>query len=191
MRRSPLFACLVLAACSAEAPRDPEGASPVSGPRAERTERTSAQRAAETSASVGGASSFRPDARACLVQTIYHEARGEGEEGMAAVGWVVLNRRASVAYPDTVCGVVRQADDLGRCQFSWFCDGRSDALAQDDARREAEAVADALLAGADDPTNGATSFHAARVRPAWADELTETARIGAHVFYANETGEGG
>ena len=172
---------------TAEAPRAPEGTPPVSGPPVERTD----AQAAEPSASVDGAAAFRPDARACLVQTIYHEARGEGEEGMAAVGWVVLNRRASVAYPDTVCGVVRQADDLGRCQFSWFCDGRSDALAQDDARREAEAVADALLAGADDPTNGATSFHAARVRPAWADELTETARIGAHVFYANETGEGG
>ena len=134
---------------------------------------------------------FQPDAEACLVQTIYHEARGEGAAGMRAVGAVVLNRRASVAYPDTVCGVVRQSDDLGRCQFSWFCDGRADTMTEGEALARARAAARALMDGAPDPTDGATSFHAARIRPAWADELEETARIGAHVFYANETGEDG
>ena len=134
---------------------------------------------------------FRPDAEACLVQTLYHEARGEGDEGMKAVGAVVLNRRASVAYPDTVCDVVRQGGDLGRCQFSWFCDGRPDTMEEGPALENARRAARALLAGAGDPTDGATSFHAVRVRPAWADEMEETTRIGSHLFYAGESGEGG
>ena len=168
-------AALFLASCSGEPAAET--------PRAE-AEATLAREAVS-------APRFRPDAPECLAQTIYHEARGEGTDGMMAVGAVVLNRKASLAYPDTVCGVVRQSDDLGRCQFSWFCDGRSDETAEAAAAREARRVAEALLAGAPDPTDGATSFHAVRVRPAWADELEETARIGAHVFYANESGEGG
>ena len=175
MRPASLVAALFLASCSGEPA--------VKGPHAD-GEATDAREAAP-------APRFRPDAPGCLAQTIYHEARGEGADGMMAVGAVVLNRKASLAYPDTVCGVVRQSDDLGRCQFSWFCDGRSDETAEAAAAREARRVAEALLAGAPDPTDGATSFHAARVRPAWADELEETARIGAHVFYANESGEGG
>ena len=175
MRRLAVLAALAAAACSADTP--PPDTVPIEEPVADAADRA--------------APDYRPDAKRCLVETLYHEARGEGREGMLAVGAVVLNRKASVAYPDTVCGVVRQSDDLGRCQFSWFCDGRSDALPTGGAVRQAEAVAEALLAGTDDPTGGATSFHAARVRPAWADELSETARIGRHVFYAAESGEGG
>lgn len=142
------------------------------------------QDAAADDVPISAPGTFRQDARACLVQTIYHEARGEGRAGMIAVGAVVLNRKRSVAYPDTVCGVVRQSDDLGRCQFSWFCDGKAETLSEGDALRRAREAADALMAGADDPTGGATSFHAARVQPGWASSLRRTATIGRHVFYA-------
>ena len=176
MRRLFVPPALLAAACSADTP--PPDPAPLSEP----AEEARAAAAAADAPPPG----FRADAKDCLVQTLYHEARGEGREGMLAVGAVVLNRKASVAYPDTICGVVKQSNDLGRCQFSWFCDGRSDALPEGGAVRQAEAVAVELMAGTDDPTLGATSFHAARVRPAWADELEETVRIGSHVFYANE-----
>ena len=174
--RLPFLVVLLLAACADGS--DDGAAAPDDAPG------QAAQRASATT-------SFRPDAEACLAQTIYHEARGESVAGMRAVGAVVLNRRASVGYPDTVCGVVRQADDLGRCQFSWFCDGRTDVMKDGEALARAQAAARALMNGAPDPTGGATSFHATRIRPAWADEMEETARIGAHVFYANEAGEEG
>ena len=64
----------------------------------------------------------------CLAQNIYFEARSEPVAGMLAVGHVVLNRVASDRFPDTVCKVIRQGGERRRhrCQFSWWCDGRSD-----------------------------------------------------------------
>ena len=57
----------------------------------------------------------------CLALNIYFEARGEPESGQLAVGHVVM-------FPGTVCGVIQQGGALRRhrCQFSWWCDGRSD-----------------------------------------------------------------
>lgn len=49
----------------------------------------------------------------CLALVISHEARGEPEKGMYAVGHVVLNRVDSSSYPDNICDVVYQ-----RAQFS-------------------------------------------------------------------------
>ena len=52
---------------------------------------------------------------ACLAVNIYHEDRGESSEGQLAVAFVTLNRVASEAYPNTVCGVVYQ----GKHRPSW------------------------------------------------------------------------
>ncbi len=42
----------------------------------------------------------------CLAQAVYYEARGEGDDGQAAVAQVVLNRSRIASFPATVCGVV-------------------------------------------------------------------------------------
>jgi spore germination cell wall hydrolase CwlJ-like protein len=42
----------------------------------------------------------------CMVQNVYHEARGEDALGQAAVAHATLNRVPSPAYPNTVWGVV-------------------------------------------------------------------------------------
>lgn len=46
--------------------------------------------------------------RALSALTIYHEARGESEEGQRAVAEVLCNRVLSEAYPDTVKEVIYQ-----------------------------------------------------------------------------------
>jgi len=88
-----------------------------------------------TPADPGKAEIFRKPTRAapaneirCLALNIYFEARGEPESGQVAVGHVVMNRVASSRFPGTVCDVVQQGGSLrrNRCQFSWWCDGRSD-----------------------------------------------------------------
>ena len=62
----------------------------------------------------------------CLAEAIYFEARGESEEGQAAVAQVVLNRVSSGLYPASICGVVYQnRQRRNACQFSFACDGRS------------------------------------------------------------------
>ncbi len=119
------------------------------------------------------------DVRA-MALNMYHEARGEGRLGMLAVGWVVLNRMADKAYPDTVAGVIYQG-----CQFSWVCDGRSDRPRDGRAWRKAlELAAELLDRPALDPTSGAMWYHASWVRnPRFGPRVARIARIGRHVFY--------
>jgi spore germination cell wall hydrolase CwlJ-like protein len=121
----------------------------------------------------------------CLAQAVYFEARSEPVDGQIAVAQVVLNRVANPRYPDTVCGVVFQGERRRhRCQFSFACDGRSDAphnaRAWQQAQRVARLVRDRLI---DDLAGQATHYHAVYVRPAWASRLQQTARLGRHVFY--------
>ena len=71
----------------------------------------------------------------CLAVGIYFEARGEKTAGMAAVANVVINRVHDPRWPDTPCEVLSEGPTLkwdanaplrDRCQFSFYCDGKSD-----------------------------------------------------------------
>lgn len=119
----------------------------------------------------------------CLARAIYFEARGESVKGQAAVAEVILNRVDSPLFPHTICGVVNQAGS-GGCQFSFTCDGRSDAIGDRTAWYVAEKVASALIDGTPrDLTQGATYFHTPAVRPSWSKRFDMTAHIGSHYFY--------
>jgi len=72
------------------------------------------------------------DVITCLSRTIYWEARGEGAAGMEAIANVVMNRLGHEGFPNTICEVVRQGHEQGACQFSWWCDGRSDDAEEDE-----------------------------------------------------------
>ncbi len=123
-----------------------------------------------------------------MALNMYHEARGEGRLGMLAVGWVVLNRMADKAYPDTVRGVIYQ-----RCQFSWVCDDISDRPRDPKAWLSAvKTAADLLRRPRYDPTLGAMWYHASWVRdPGFGPRVTEVRRIGRHVFYGRATPQAG
>ncbi|MBP7000141.1 cell wall hydrolase [Amaricoccus sp.] len=123
----------------------------------------------------------------CLAEAVYFESRGEPLAGQIAVAEVVLNRVDSPLYPQSVCGVTRQGAG-GGCQFSYACDGRSDAMTSALARSRAEKIARMMLDGRPrDITDGATNFHATYVSPGWSRSFTRTAAIGAHVFYRQPT----
>ena len=64
----------------------------------------------------------------CLALNVYHETRGSLMSEGYAVSHVVLNRVAHDRWPDDVCSVVKQGYSKGKhkCQFSWYCDGKSD-----------------------------------------------------------------
>ena len=124
----------------------------------------------------------------CLAQNIYFEARSEPTEGMLAVGHVVLNRLASSRFPDTVCKVVRQggAQKRHRCQFSWWCDGRSDKTHDKVAWDAARLIAWFVYNGQTvDPTGGALWYHADYVSPYWREAYVAGPQIGRHIFYLN------
>ena len=128
---------------------------------------------------------IREDELRCLALNIYHEARSQSDTGQAAVAAVTLNRVSSKSFPDSVCRVVRQGSQKrNRCQFSWWCDGRSDEPTERAAWHKALEISRASLLGTrEDPTHGALYYHANHVRPRWSRKFRRTARIDDHIFY--------
>ena len=134
----------------------------------------------------------------CLALNTYHEAKNQSMIGQIATAQVVMNRVADDRYPNTVCEVVKQGPHRPswenpekeypvkhRCQFSWYCDGKSDVPKNEKAWRKAQDVAFLVLYNKVnlDVTEGATHYHATYVRPAWAKTKTRTTRIEKHIFY--------
>ena len=118
----------------------------------------------------------------CLALNLYWEARGEDRQGMIAVGWVVLNRVRSAHFPATPCEVVFQGGERPPCEFSWWCDGKSDRPRdQRSWRRALIAAADLLVNPPPDPTGGALFYHSTTISQPW--NRSRTVRIGRHVFY--------
>lgn len=118
----------------------------------------------------------------CLALNIYWEARGESRNGMIAVGWVVLNRMHSTQFPPTPCEVVYQGGEQPPCEFSWWCDGRSDRPRDAYSwRRALIAAADLLVNPPPDPTRGALYYHSTSIPRPW--NRPQTVQIGRHVFY--------
>ncbi len=128
----------------------------------------------------------------CLAEAVYFEARGETEEGQAAVAQVVLNRVKSGLYPASVCGVVYQNRHryMG-CQFSFACEGRSLRVADQGSWATATRVARSVIDGRTylAEVGGATHYHADYVRPRWSRRLTRMDVIGRHVFYKLKPGQ--
>ena len=128
----------------------------------------------------------------CLTQAIYHEARGESQEGQWAVANVIINRAMSHKFPATLCGVVFQNADQGfhHCQFTFACDGKSDMGTERSAWVKASKMAQVAYneyQQGERPgvvPNSALYYHTTSVNPSWSDKFKRVAAIGAHVFYA-------
>ena len=123
----------------------------------------------------------------CLALNIYFEARSEPEAGKLAVGHVVMNRVGSKRFPGTVCDVVRQGGELRRyrCQFSWWCDGRSDTPRNKrEWQRSSEIALAVYWCRTEDPTAGALWYHADYVKPSWRKAFKRGPQIGRHIFYS-------
>ena len=135
----------------------------------------------------------------CLAKNMYFEARNQGTAGILAVTAVVLNRVNDPRFPDTICEVVKQAQTRvswlnknkrypikNRCQFSWYCDGKSDVPKNKELYNNLEGWATSILSGEIDfidITDGATFYHADYVQPSWAKMKERTVKIENHIFY--------
>jgi len=155
----------------------------------------------------------------CLVENVYHEARGEPDIGKQAVAYVVLNRVSRPDYPNTICNVVKQGpireswttrkdktlpNDQriywpvkNKCQFSWYCDGRSDQIQLiyktknnyikqnlNSWKDSVKAATHAYAGLSYDPTKGATHYFAHKKidPPFWAHKFKITRILGGHTF---------
>ena len=127
----------------------------------------------------------------CLALNVYHEARSQSLVEQIAVAQVVVNRVNDDRYPDSICGVVKQGEKnpdgtmkKDRCQFSWYCDDKSDKTYEKKSWGVALSVAKSVRDGkTTDLTEGATHYHAVSVNPFWAKTLKKVTRIGKHIFY--------
>ena len=131
----------------------------------------------------------------CMAQNIYFESGNQPLAGKVAVAHVVLNRLEHMNYPTSICGVVYQAKlkqnwkgnmvpVLHQCQFSWYCDGKSDDPVDSPTWLKSLHVARDVIQGAyPDITEGSTHYHSDSVYPYWADSLNETVYINNHIFY--------
>jgi spore germination cell wall hydrolase CwlJ-like protein len=131
----------------------------------------------------------------CLAQNIYFEAGNQPLAGKIAVAQVVMNRLEHHSYPGNICGVVYDAKwkvnwagnmmpVRNQCQFSWFCDGKSDEPLDTKTFDECLIIARDIVDGFyPDITEGATHYHNVYVNPYWSDSLNETVIINEHIFY--------
>ena len=122
----------------------------------------------------------------CLALNVYYEARSEPMDGQYAVAHVVLNRVADDSFPDDACKVVKQGYHKGkhRCQFSWYCDGKSDRPTERRAWLDSQLVAHKVVHGyVKDNTDGSIYYHANYVRPFWSKHYEHTVTLGSHIFY--------
>ena len=139
----------------------------------------------------------------CIAQNIYWEARNQPFRGMVAVGQVTMNRVKDKRFPDTPCEVVEQGPTKPswkdpsieypvrhRCQFSWYCDGKSDEPKNKTAWEKSRKYASDFYIYSKyiGITEGATHYHATYVRPYWAPTLDRITRIGSHIFYRMKGG---
>lgn len=127
-----------------------------------------------------------PDDIDTTARTVWGEARGEGFEGMRAVAHVIKNRaRRGGWWGATPAAVCRKP-----WQFSCWNTNDPNAAklpqltARDHMFPEAVEAAELVLMTDDpDPTEGATHYHTAAVRPPWSAGKTPCAVIGGHRFF--------
>ena len=156
--------------------------------------------------------SVGPKSIECLALNMYHEARNQGSAGLLAVTAVVLNRLKDSRFPDTICEVIFQGPTReswktrnrkilpteerkfypirDRCQFSWYCDGKSDIPEQKKTFKRLLIIAESIVYNKlsfIDITDGALFYHADYVTPAWAKTKIKTVEIQDHIFYRWET----
>ncbi len=140
----------------------------------------------------------RLDDKQILALTIYGEARGEGREGMIAVGSVILERVEHRGWDgDTIQEVC-----LMPWQFSCFLPADPNFIAlklmaqnfaaQHEKSRSLQncyAVASGLLDGTIERTPEIAEHHVCQyctqaVKPDWKSKMTLVATVGHHEFYA-------
>lgn len=128
-----------------------------------------------------------------LTKNVYFEARNQGIAGQLAVAMVTINRVLDSRFPNTIQDVVTQAYTYQngfpirhRCQFSWYCDGKSDKIKDWESYNDIRRLVVTYLQNRDiifDVTEGAVFYHADYVNPSWAKVKEKTIEIEDHIFY--------
>lgn len=120
----------------------------------------------------------------CLADNIYHESRNQETLGQVAVAFVTLNRVYHSQFKNSVCGVVKEVSKTN-CQFSWYCDGLSDAIHEKKVYKDILRLSTFVYTNyhlLNDVTHGSLFYHATYVNPRWKFAKRKI-KIGNHIFY--------
>ena len=130
-----------------------------------------------------------------LAATMWGEARSEGEDGMRAVGHVMVNR-IGPRFGETLSTVIlsprqfsvwNRGDPNRRFVVNFVANPEPYTSGENAAAWEAaQRIAREVLSGQSvDPTGGALFYHTRAVRPRWAPHGVGRQTIGQHIFYAD------
>ena len=129
-----------------------------------------------------------PEDKQCLVQALWHEARGEGQEGIRNVAKVIQNRVNTKGFPSTYCSVIHQ-----KGQFTYRDHSRTD-LKVPRSSQEYEAltlvslIAEEALTGRlrASVNSDVLWYHTVQVKPSWGKKFKLVEVHGNHKFYRAE-----
>ena len=126
----------------------------------------------------------------CVVQALFHEARGEPLEGILAVASVIHNRVNSSRYPNDHCSVIHQ-----RMQFSYVHERQARGLSlqpqpkavEQAVYQQIQDIAMQMLTQTFEPVleSDVLWYAHSRVNNYWTRVKQKVDQIGNHVFYKN------
>jgi len=122
----------------------------------------------------------------CLSKAIFYESSTQSRKGKEAVAKVILNRKRSDKFPDTICQIVKEKRRENKCQFSTFCKSKKPQIYGKNWE-ESKKVASLALKGKlkyVSPSFNALYFHSKEVKPNWSRKMILVARIDDHLFYS-------
>ena len=112
---------------------------------------------------------------------------------MIGVGQVVLNRVKSPKWTATVREVVTQGKYKNgepiknKCNFSFWCDGIPEKIANQKAWKKVNDISEILLyKNIVDITDGADHYELKQNKPWWSKGMKKTAVIDSHIFYKSK-----
>lgn len=121
----------------------------------------------------------------CLREALWHEARGEGEEGLKAVLTVIINRKNHPDYPATFCRVIRQPRQFSYLDEVQRLEPKPKSQQEKHLLDKIEELAhDAVTARFNRTLPAATLwYHSSKVKPGWARAKIKVKVVGRHLFY--------
>jgi spore germination cell wall hydrolase CwlJ-like protein len=127
-------------------------------------------------AACGHVGAIRMSERECLARAMYFESIRSSDEGMLAVGTVVMNRVRSGKYESTVCGVVGQKNQ--------FAPGvLTKQMPKGASRDRAMRIAQAVLSGQRHPGVGKAEFFHTAGRTYRYENMHYVLVAGGNAFY--------
>lgn len=118
----------------------------------------------------------------CLALALYKESRGEPERGSILVAQVIMNRRESKKFSNSVCSVVKRKL-AGNCMFSFWCEPHRERITDIKSYKRLTGIAYNAILGRYKGVTTSTYFKVCRVESGFFNKLKYKGREANHCFY--------